>query len=162
MPCFCLRDYCCCCLYLFLAIVIIVLVVIVPTFCQQFWCIREANHSCTFTLIFQWKRNSTWRKKIFFLPRLDFSSLSGPPLSFARMATSWRSQATTRWEKYSVAQILFQKNILLHKYYFIFCLSWFVVRTVAGQLALVMNFQDVRWAKEKKIIIFLPRCQVAR
>ena len=127
------------------------------------WYIRQASRSRTFTYF----------PKIFFLPRLDFFlplrtatvicedgyQLKKPSNNKVRKIFCCTNIIS---EKYSFAQILCHKNILLHKYYFTFCLSWFVVRTVAGQLALVMNFQDVRWAKEKKIIIFLPRCQVAR
>ena len=112
-----------------------------------------ASRSYTFTLNFQWEEKETRLgvKRYFFFIDLIF-----PPSQNRHCnLRGWLPAEEAKQQQG-------EKNILLHKYYFTFCFSWFVVRTVAGQLALVMNFQDVRWAKEKKIIIFLSRCRVAR
>ena len=112
-----------------------------------------ASRSYTFTLNFQWEEKETRLgvKRYFSFPELTF-----PPSQDRHCnLRGWLPAEEAKQQQG-------EKNILFHKYYLTFCFSWFVVRTAAGQLALDMSFQDVRWAKEKKNIIFLPRCQVAR
>ena len=148
MSCFCLRDYCCCCLYLFLAIVIIVLVVIVPTFCQQFWFIREANHSCNFTLIFNGKKKKLdLAQKDIFPPQTWFSL----PLRTATVICEDGYQLK-KPSNNKVRKIFFCTNIISEKYSF-------------AQILILILFQlvcreDGSWTAS--LGYEFPRCQVGQ
>ena len=107
-----------------------------------------ASRSYTFTLNFQWEEKET---RLGVKRYFSFLDLIFPPSQDRHCnLRGWLPAEEAKQQQG-------EKNILLHKYYFTFCFSWFVVRTAAGQLALVMNFQDVRWQDRKGIFLLLRR-----